>query len=60
MAAVELRSKVAVQVPVLKQIVQTEGAGALWSGLKPRVMFHVPAAAICWGTYESIKKLLAA
>ncbi len=51
---------VGVQVPVLRQIVQTEGAGALWSGLKPRVMFHVPAAAICWGTYESIKKLLAA
>ena len=45
---------------MLRHIVQTEGPAALWSGLKPRVMFHIPAAAICWGTYESIKKLLAA
>ena len=60
MDAGELTSVPIVQIPVLKQIVQNEGAGALWSGLKPRVMFHVPAAAICWGTYESVKKLLAA
>ncbi len=46
------------QLPVLRQIVQEEGMGALWRGWKPRVLFHVPAAAVCWGTYESVKALL--
>ncbi|KAL3158335.1 hypothetical protein ABBQ38_010576 [Trebouxia sp. C0009 RCD-2024] len=44
--------------PMLRQIVREEGSRALWSGLKPRCLFHIPAAAICWGTYESIKSLL--
>lgn len=46
------------QLPTLRQIVAEEGVQALWQGVKPRVMFHVPAAAVCWGTYESVKALL--
>ncbi|KAG2485519.1 hypothetical protein HYH03_015791 [Edaphochlamys debaryana] len=42
----------------LRQIVREEGMQAVWQGVKPRVMFHVPAAAVCWGTYESMKSLL--
>eukprot|EP00803_Ostreobium_quekettii_P000592 evm.model.scf_649.1 EVM.evm.TU.scf_649.1 scf_649:5955-12306(+) len=45
-------------IPTMKQIAREEGPRALWRGLKPRVMFHVPAAAICWGTYETMKALL--
>mmetsp|Transcript_22897 Transcript_22897/g.40470 ORF Transcript_22897/g.40470 Transcript_22897/m.40470 type:complete len:370 (-) Transcript_22897:1171-2280(-) len=45
-------------VSTLKQIVREEGVRALWTGLKPRVLFHVPAAAICWGTYETAKDML--
>lgn len=43
---------------VLQQIVREEGKQVIWRGLKPRVMFHVPSAAICWGTYETMKELL--
>lgn len=42
----------------LKQIVAKEGPRALMQGLKPRVLFHTPAAAICWSTYEAMKKFL--
>ncbi|KAK2984593.1 hypothetical protein RJ640_018971 [Escallonia rubra] len=42
----------------LKQIVAKEGPTALLQGLKPRVLFHTPAAAICWSTYEAMKKFL--
>lgn len=45
-------------IPVLKRIAIEEGTGALWRGWQPRVLFHTPAAAICWGIYESAKKLL--
>lgn len=48
------------QRPALRQLVQQEGWGSLWRGLRPRVLFHVPAAAVCWGTYESAKRLLGA
>jgi solute carrier family 25 (mitochondrial iron transporter), member 28/37 len=47
-------------LPVLRRIAQEEGGAALWRGWKPRVMFHVPAAAVCWGTYETCKRVLAA
>lgn len=46
-------------VPVLQRIVAEEGTSALWRGWAPRVLFHAPAAAICWGIYASAKKLLA-
>jgi solute carrier family 25 iron transporter 28/37 len=44
---------------VLRQIAREEGVAALWSGWAPRVLFHVPSAAVCWGIYESAKRLLA-
>ena len=48
------------QIPTLRQVVKEEGARALWAGVRPRVLFHVPAAAICWGTYETMKRALKA
>ncbi|XP_042503368.1 mitoferrin-like [Macadamia integrifolia] len=42
----------------LKQIVSKEGPQALLQGLKPRILFHAPAAAICWSTYEAMKNFL--
>ena len=47
------------QLPIMRRIIADEGMHALWRGLKPRVLFNVPAAAVCWGTYESLKTLLA-
>lgn len=49
-----------VQLPVLRRIAAEEGAGALWRGIGPRVLFHAPSAAVCWGTYETMKTLLQA
>jgi hypothetical protein len=46
------------QLPVLRRIVAEEGMAAIWRGMKPRVLFNAPAAAISWGTYESVKELL--
>ncbi|KAJ9517520.1 hypothetical protein QJQ45_025000 [Haematococcus lacustris] len=46
-------------LPVMRRIVQEEGWSALWRGVRPRVLFNAPSAAICWGTYESIKAFLA-
>ncbi len=46
------------QIHTMKQIAREEGWPALWRGVRPRVMFNAPAAAICWGTYESMKVLL--
>jgi solute carrier family 25 iron transporter 28/37 len=43
---------------MLRDIVSKEGPGALARGMGPRVLFHVPAAAICWGTYETGKEAL--
>ncbi|XP_074573068.1 uncharacterized protein LOC141829486 isoform X1 [Curcuma longa] len=43
---------------VMKKIVAKEGPRALLQGLKPRVLFHAPAAAICWSTYEAVKSFL--
>eukprot|EP00884_Botryococcus_braunii_P016663 jgi/Botrbrau1/3680/Bobra.0008s0009.2 len=45
-------------VPILRSIVREEGQGALWWGVRARVLFHAPAAAICWGSYETMKKFL--
>ncbi|XP_002994751.2 mitoferrin, partial [Selaginella moellendorffii] len=39
---------------VVKEIVRREGSAALFKGLKPRVLFHTPAAAISWSTYEAV------
>lgn len=42
----------------LSKIINEEGHKALWRGLKPRIMFHIPSAAVCWSTYETMKFLL--
>jgi solute carrier family 25 iron transporter 28/37 len=48
----------AVQLPVLRRIIAEEGWSTIWRGMKPRVLFNAPAAAVSWGTYETVKDLL--
>ncbi|GBG67785.1 hypothetical protein CBR_g910 [Chara braunii] len=45
-------------VAAMRTIVREEGLSALARGTRPRVLFHTPAAAICWATYEASKKFL--
>ena len=45
-------------VAVLRRIVAEEGLGALTRGIGPRVLFHIPAGAISWATYEAGKRAL--
>jgi solute carrier family 25 iron transporter 28/37 len=45
-------------ISAAKQIVRQEGPAALMKGIRPRVLFHTPAAAICWSTYEAGKSFL--
>lgn len=48
----------AVQLDKVRKIIAAEGYNALWRGVRARIYFHVPAAAVCWGTYESLKTFL--
>ncbi|KAH9306750.1 hypothetical protein KI387_011154 [Taxus chinensis] len=41
-----------------QKIVSKEGSAALMKGLKPRMLFHAPAVAIYWSTYEATKYFL--
>lgn len=34
-----------------------EGARGLWAGLVPRMLFHAPAGAIAWTTFELVKRI---
>eukprot|EP00741_Cyanophora_paradoxa_P017451 tig00020965_g16860.t1 len=43
-----------------RSILREEGARAFWAGAQARMLFHTPAAAICWSTYEFMKRLLGA
>lgn len=43
---------------VVRSITQKEGSRAFLKGMKPRVLFYTPAAAICWSTYEASKSFL--
>ncbi|CAN8072024.1 unnamed protein product [Agarophyton chilense] len=43
----------------LRRIAVEEGARGLLSGVRARVLFHAPAAAICWTTYELSKRAMA-
>ena len=43
---------------VMRAIVKEEGAWALMRGWGPRVLFHIPAGAISWATYEAGKRML--
>ena len=40
---------------VFRTIIKRDGYVGLMRGWKPRMLFHAPAAAICWSTYESSK-----
>ncbi|XP_072983883.1 uncharacterized protein [Typha latifolia] len=40
---------------VMRAIIQRDGYAGLMRGWKPRMLFHAPAAAICWSTYEASK-----
>ncbi|XP_004490660.1 uncharacterized protein [Cicer arietinum] len=40
---------------VIKTIVKKDGYKGLMRGWVPRMLFHAPAAAICWSTYEAGK-----
>lgn len=40
---------------VLRTIVRKDGYRGLFRGWMPRMLFHAPAAAICWSTYEAGK-----
>ncbi|CAI9782358.1 unnamed protein product [Fraxinus pennsylvanica] len=40
---------------VIQTILKKDGYGGLTRGWIPRMLFHAPAAAICWSTYESAK-----
>jgi solute carrier family 25 iron transporter 28/37 len=39
-------------------IIREEGGLALYNGLLVRMLHATPAAALCWGTYETVKSLL--
>ncbi|KAG0496029.1 hypothetical protein HPP92_000720 [Vanilla planifolia] len=40
---------------VIRSVTNQEGYAGLFRGWKPRMLFHAPAAAICWSTYEASK-----
>jgi solute carrier family 25 iron transporter 28/37 len=42
----------------MKTVLREEGCSAFCHGLAPRVLYTMPAAAICWGTYDSIKSII--
>lgn len=42
---------------VLQTIVKKDGYRGLMRGWIPRMLFHAPAAAICWSTYEAWKSI---
>lgn len=43
----------------VRTIVREEGWLAFYTGVMPRMLHAVPSAAMCWGTYEVVKSLLA-
>ncbi|ONK61821.1 uncharacterized protein A4U43_C08F33940 [Asparagus officinalis] len=40
---------------VIQSIIRRDGYVGLMRGWGPRMLFHAPAAAICWSTYEAAK-----
>lgn len=42
----------------LRSIRVEEGFTGLMRGVRPRIVFHMPAAAVCWTTYEFCKHLM--
>ena len=43
---------------IMRQIARVEGPAALWRGLTPRSLWHAPAGAVCWASYEAMKRVL--
>lgn len=43
---------------VVRMLLHEGGPRSLFVGMGPRVMFHMPAVAICWATYEAVKSVL--
>ena len=39
-------------------MLQEEGYRSFFRGTAPRMLFAAPSAAMCWGTYEAVKRLL--
>ena len=60
LAAMRVRTAAAAKITspfsIARVIVRDEGVMALASGMGARVLFHIPAAAICWTTYEAAKR----
>jgi solute carrier family 25 (mitochondrial iron transporter), member 28/37 len=46
-------------VEAAAQVLRAGGPLAFFRGVRARVLYQVPAAAICWLTYETIKHALA-
>lgn len=44
---------------LLQQLLRSEGPGALWAGVVPRVFTIAPGASLSWMLYEQIKRWLA-
>mmetsp|Transcript_53393 Transcript_53393/g.122169 ORF Transcript_53393/g.122169 Transcript_53393/m.122169 type:complete len:142 (+) Transcript_53393:106-531(+) len=42
----------------VRLILREEGAAGFMKGLLPRVVTVAPSAAVCWGTYETVKTFL--
>ena len=40
---------------VIQTVIRKDGYPGLMRGYIPRMLFHAPAAAICWSTYEASK-----
>ncbi|CAA0827480.1 Mitochondrial substrate carrier family protein [Striga hermonthica] len=45
---------------MIRTIKKKDGYGGLMRGWIPRMLFHAPAAAICWSTYEGVKSFFQA
>ncbi|XP_015961300.1 uncharacterized protein LOC107485298 [Arachis duranensis] len=43
---------------VIQTVIRKDGYRGLMRGYVPRMLFHAPAAAICWSTYEASKSFL--
>mmetsp|Transcript_33794 Transcript_33794/g.53735 ORF Transcript_33794/g.53735 Transcript_33794/m.53735 type:complete len:383 (+) Transcript_33794:60-1208(+) len=56
--AADLKLKYHGFVSTVATIVSEEGGLALYKGLLPRMLHAIPAAAMCWGTYETVKSFL--
>jgi hypothetical protein len=53
-----LQQQCVLQIRTMRDIVKAEGYASLWHGVSARVLFHVPSSVVCWGVYETMKRLL--